>query len=390
MSATAASPWSQLSISEIADFGSGEMISVAHLQRRRSQRFPIPVYGGNGVAGYTSIATTKDPTVILGRVGQKCGVVYQNTEPVWITDNALYARRFKRPVDVRFFARALEAARLNDVKNKNDLPLITQGILQDVKLAWPNTIAEQRAIADALSVTDELIEGMDRVIQKKLAVKQGFMQQLLTGRTRLPGHSGEWVARKIGDFAQVKTGGTPSTAIGRYWGGNIRWMSSGEIHKKRVHEVAGRITGDGLRESAAQLFPIGTVLIALAGQGRTRGTVAVSRVELTTNQSLAGILPGGQHDPDFLYYNLDARYAELRGESSGDGGRGGLNLTLIKNLEVAMPGVDEQVAISRVLGDVDDEIAALTLQLEKIRAIRSGMMQQLLTGRVRLPAEVAT
>lgn len=154
-------------------------------------------------------------------------------------------------------------------------------------------------------------------------------------------------------------------------------------------EVDGRITEDGLRESSAHLFPAETVLMALAGQGKTRGTVAISRVELSTNQSIAGILPSDRYDSDFLYYNLDARYDELRGESAGDGGRGGLNLTIINNLDVLMPPIEEQKAISGVLSDADDEITALERRLESARAIKQGMMQELLTGRTRLTEEVA-
>lgn len=246
-------------------------------------------------------------------------------------------------------------------------------------------IAEQDAIAAAMTDVDYLITALERLIAKKQAIKQGMMQQLLTGRTRLPGFNGPWSLRSIGDFAQVKAGGTPSTAVPRYWGGDIRWMSSGEVHQKRVREVRGRITVDGLRESSAQLLPVGTVLIALAGQGKTRGTVAVSRVELSTNQSIAGILPSKDHDSEFLYYNLDTRYDELRGESAGEGGRGGLNLTIIKSLEVFMPGIDEQAAIARVLAAVDDEVSGLSNRVDKARAIKQGMMQQLLTGRTRLP-----
>lgn len=261
--------------------------------------------------------------------------------------------------------------------------------IKRLRLSLP-AVDEQARVAGALETAEDLIASLERLIAKKEAIRQGLMQQLLSGRTRLPGFTDEWASRKIGEFAQVKAGGTPSTAVPRYWGGDVPWMSSGEIHAKRVHRVAGRITQDGLRESAAQLLPAGTVLMALAGQGKTRGTVAVSRIELSTNQSIAGILPSITHDPDFLYYNLDTRYDELRGESSGDGGRGGLNLTIIKKLDVLMPPRNEQAAIARVLADADDELDALRARLTKSRAIKTGMMQQLLTGRVRLPEEAVS
>lgn len=162
-------------------------------------------------------------------------------------------------------------------------------------------------------------------------------------------------------------------------------MSSGEVHQKQVYSVRGRITRLGLQKSSAQVMPPGTVLMALAGQGKTRGTVAVSRIELTTNQSIAGIYPSEQHDSDYLYYNLDARYAELRGESAGDGGRGGLNLTIIKRLAVPFPARDEQATIARVLLDADEEIEVLDERLAKARAVRTGLLQQLLAGRIHLP-----
>lgn len=265
---------------------------------------------------------------------------------------------------------------------------IGQRDLATVEIEIPSK-SEQKAIAAALDDASALISSIERLIAKKRYVKQGLMQELLTGRTRLPGFSGEWRARAIGEFAQVKAGGTPSTAVRRYWGGQVRWMSSGEIHRKRITEVDGRITDEGLRESAAQLLPVGTVLMALAGQGKTRGTVALSEVELATNQSIAGILPSGTHDPEFLYYNLDTRYDELRGESAGDGGRGGLNLTIINKLRVLMPGIDEQRAVSGVLHDVDAEIAALGRRLVSARNVKYGMMQELLSGRTRLVSEVA-
>ncbi|QXJ22538.1 restriction endonuclease subunit S [Actinomadura graeca] len=267
-------------------------------------------------------------------------------------------------------------------------PNITKNDVKSFPFHLPS-LPEQAVIANVINDATEFLSALEQVIVKKRAIKQGLMRELLTGRTRLPGFTAEWAERKIGEFTEVMTGGTPSTFVSRYWGGDIRWMNSGEIHKKRVREVSGRITVDGLRESPAKILPRGTVLMALVGQGRTRGTVAVTEVELTINQSMAGILPGREHDSDFLYYLLDTRYEELRGESAGDGGRGVLNLKIIKNLSVRMPQLNEQVAIGQVLRDTDAEIETLDRRLEATRAIKQGMMQELLTGRTRLVAEGA-
>jgi len=246
-------------------------------------------------------------------------------------------------------------------------------------------LAEQRVIADVLSDMDTLIEAIEQLLAKKRDVKQGAMQELLSGKRRLPGFSGTWKEKMIGDFTDCTAGGTPSTRVPAYWGGNIRWMSSGELHLKRVFEVEGRITEAGLKSSSTQLVPAQCVLIGLAGQGKTRGTVAINMVPLCTNQSIAAIFPNGSFEPLFLYYNLDTRYDELRELSSGDGGRGGLNLTLIRSLRVPLPPTkEEQGAIASVLADIDEEISAVEQKLAKARLVKQGMMQELLTGRIRL------
>ena len=102
---------------------------------------------------------------------------------------------------------------------------------------------------------------------------------------------GAWIVTKLGNVASVTAGGTPSTLNSNYWNGTIRWMNSGELTLKRVYEVQNFITEQGLKNSSTKLIPKFSVLIGLAGQGRTRGTVAMNMVELCTNQSVASVYP---------------------------------------------------------------------------------------------------
>jgi type I restriction enzyme S subunit len=243
---------------------------------------------------------------------------------------------------------------------------------------------EQTTIAEALTDSDALIESLEQVLAKKRQLKQGAMQELLTGRRRLPGFGGDWDTKRIGEFAGCTAGGTPSTGVSQNWGGAIRWMNSGELHLKMVAEVEGRITEEGLRNSSTKMLPARCVLIGLAGQGKTRGTVAMNLVPLCTNQSIATILPNASYASEFLYHNLESRYDELRELSSGEGGRGGLNLTIIRQVTVPFPSLHEQTSISSILSDMDAEIAALEAKLAKARHLKQGMMQELLTGRIRL------
>lgn len=190
----------------------------------------------------------------------------------------------------------------------------------------------------------------------------------------------KWQIKSINDLAKVSAGGTPSTKNKEYWeNGTVPWMASGEVHKKRVRATEKFITEQGLSNSSAKMFPRKTVLIALAGQGKTRGTVAISEMELTTNQSIAGIIVKDNNiDPDFLFHNLDSRYLELRQISTG-GGREGLNLEIIKEIEVNVPGLAEQKKIAEILTSVDKVIELTEIEIEKLKNLKKGMMQDLLT-----------
>jgi type I restriction enzyme, S subunit len=261
--------------------------------------------------------------------------------------------------------------------------------LKLLPVAIPSTDTEQRAIARALTDADALIDSLQQLLTKKRQIKQAAMQELLTGKRRLPGFIDAWEESLIGEFTDCTAGGTPSTREDRFWGGPIPWMSSGDLHLKRIHEVDGRITDEGLNNSSTKWIPERCVLIGLAGQGKTRGTVAMNFIPLCTNQSIAAIFPCESYDTDFLYHNLDGRYEELRELSAGDGGRGGLNLTLIRSITVPRPSMQEQQAIARALSDMDTGIDTLESRLTKALALKQAMAQALLTGRIRLVAPTA-
>uniref|UniRef100_UPI0030C840F6 restriction endonuclease subunit S n=1 Tax=Yeosuana marina TaxID=1565536 RepID=UPI0030C840F6 len=162
-------------------------------------------------------------------------------------------------------------------------------------------------------------------------------------KTKLGWIPDSWSVKRIDSIAKTSAGGTPSTRVKAYWNGNVLWMNSGDLNKKIINEVEGRITEIGLKESSAKLVPINSVLVGLAGQGKTRGTAAINKVELSTNQSVAFIVPNSDLVYyKYLYFNIDSRYEELRRLSTGDGGRGGLNLKLINGFKIYIPSKVEQ------------------------------------------------
>ena len=201
---------------------------------------------------------------------------------------------------------------------------------------------------------------------------------------RFPEFSIAWETKKLGEIAQVSAGATPSTLKREYWGGSIRWMNSGELNLKRVIEVENRITEIGLKKSSTKLIPKHSILIGLAGQGKTRGTVAMNMVELCTNQSIASVLPNEEvYYSDYLYHNLDNRYDELRSLSTGDGGRGGLNLQIIKSLVIELPTLPEQQKIATFLTSVDTKLTQLKQKKNLLEQYKKGVMQKIFSQEIR-------
>jgi type I restriction enzyme S subunit len=266
---------------------------------------------------------------------------------------------------------------------------IDQAGIGDLEVQLP-PLPEQRKIATILGIWDKAISTIERLIDNSKQQKKALMQQLLTGKKRLLDDSGkmfgdEWNEFIVGNVAKLTAGGTPNTKQPEYWGGNISWMSSGEVNLKQVFSVKGRITELGLKKSSTKDIPENSILIALAGQGKTRGTVAINRIKLCTNQSIAAIMPDEKRlDAEFLYFNLDFRYQELRAMSTGDGGRGGLNLSILKSIKLKLPSVKEQKKIADVLTNMDREIKLLEKQLADLKQEKKALMQQLLTGKRRV------
>ena len=153
-----------------------------------------------------------------------------------------------------------------------------------------------------------------------------------------------WKEVKIGSLCSLSTGGTPTSTVPAYYdNGNIKWLVSGDIHKGQIYDCEGRITELGMNSSNAKYLPENSVLIALNGQGKTRGTVAMLRTKATCNQSLVAINPNDSKilKSEFLYYYLKSLYKYIRG-LTGDNQRSGLNMPIIREISIKLPPIEEQ------------------------------------------------
>ena len=243
-----------------------------------------------------------------------------------------------------------------------------------------HSLAEQTAIAAVLSDTDALIQGLDQLIAKKRNIKQGAMQELLTGKKRLPGFAGEWEKKKVSEVGEIITGSTPPTSNKTYWNGDIPWITPTDISAIRDIWCSERqITQYGLK--VLRQLPANTLLVTcIASIGKN----SILRKTGACNQQINAVIPDDKHNVDYLYYLIENNKFHLLS-------RAGITATNIVSkrefMEIVFvfpPTLAEQTAIAAVLSDMDAEIAALEQKRDKYKAIKRGMMQELLTGKIRL------
>ncbi len=163
----------------------------------------------------------------------------------------------------------------------------------------------------------------------------------------------------------------------------IPWLSSGEVNKKRLNETDNMISKEGLENSSAHWVKENSIMIALAGQGKTRGTVAVNNIPLTTNQSIAAIEPDETLNFEFIFQNLSKRYDELRMMSSGDGTRGGLNKKIIYDVRIAAPIIEEQEKIGAFFKQLDNTIVQNERKIDLLRQLKQAYLQRIFSQELR-------
>ncbi len=256
---------------------------------------------------------------------------------------------------------------------------ITNANLNAFKIPLPSSSQERITIAAALSDVDALLAKLDQFIAKKRDLKQAAMQELLTGQTRLPGFHGEWEVTLIEECGEILTGGTPRTDIKEYWGEGYPWITPTDIASGRDISASERsITRQGL--DTIRALPKNTVLVTcIASIGKN----AILRTAGGCNQQINAVVPNKDNCAEFLYYLFEASKQYLLA-NAGTTATSMISKATFSKLTFSTPSFQEQTAIATVLSDMDAELAALEARRDKTRALKQGMMQELLTGRIRL------
>lgn len=337
-------------------------------------------------------------------IGRACIVPDLGYKIITAVDNVIL--RPKAPFDKKYLMYLMNsseyAAYTSLIARGATMKRISRGQLGNIKIPFP-TENEQTQIAFYLDYQcariDNLVEKKEKLVELLKKKRQAIIIEAVTKGLNLKAkmkYSGAewlgempegWRACKLKWLANIYAGGTPNTSIDKYWtDGTVPWLNSGTVNQKRIRTASEFITEEAVSNSSAKWVPKNSLVMALAGQGKTKGTVAILEIDATCNQSMAAIVPDRTIIlTEFLFYFLHASYSRIRG-LAGSEQRDGLNLEIIGDIFCPLPKLEEQKEIVTYLNDIDSMvdfmIEKLVLQIEKIREYRQSIVSEAVTGKV--------
>ena len=245
--------------------------------------------------------------------------------------------------------------------------------LKKISIVYPD-IEKQKHIVETLDKISAIIESRKQELQTlDELIKARFVEMFGDPNT----NGKKWHVGKILDVGQCVAGATPSTSKPEYWeNGTIPWLSSGEVNKGRVYETDTKITQLGYDNASTKMIPPKTVILAMAGQGKTRGTAAITEIELCTNQSICSIVNNEKINPEYLLVFLKMQYKELRNASTSSEGRGGLNLKIIGNYPIIIPPIELQNKFAEFVQEVDKSKVVVQKAIDEAQLLFDSLMQE--------------
>lgn len=250
---------------------------------------------------------------------------------------------------------------------------ISKKIVSDIEINVPEMNLQKKAVLNLerlskiISLRKSEIDKLDALIRARFVEMFGDPSV----------NNKRWQRGVINEIGSCIAGATPSTKVDEYWNnGTIPWMSSGEVNKGRIDRTDNFITHLGYDKTSTKLVPPKTVVLAMAGQGRTRGMAAITEIELCTNQSICSIVNNEKIDAEYLLYFLKLQYNELRRASTNTDGRGGLNLKIIGNYPIIIPPVGLQKRFANFVEQVNKSKVEVQKALDKAQLLFDSLMQK--------------
>lgn len=330
-----------------------------------------------------------------GEIG-RAAVWTGSASPVSFQNHLHRLRPSKPGIEPRFYVYFLQSAFTQlglfaGAGNKTTIPNLSRNQLAALEVPEPSP-QEQRGVARVLAAVRAAVKAHERSADHAEDLKRAAMHELFTHglrggpskETEIGPVPASWEVRRLGDDHDIVGGGTPLRSVAAYWaGGTIPWVKTGEVNYSVIQGTAEHITQAGLDNSSARLLPPGTLLVAMFGQGVTRGRVAILGIEATCNQACAALRPRADRvDARFLYHLLTSKYEDLRQLAHG-GQQQNLNIDIVRNFQVAVPlNREEQLEIVAILDAIDSKIDLHRRKRAVLEELFKSLLHKLMTGEV--------
>lgn len=373
----------------------GDLAEVKYGKTKPKTEGDIPVVGSGGIYAKTDKPLVDFQTIVIGRKGT-AGKTWLFFEPCYPSDTTFYLK-WKKEVDVSFIYNYMTLNPLSGEHAKTTLPSLQKPDLENYLIPFP-LLSEQQKIAYVLSSIQESKEKTENIINTLIELKKSTMKHLFTygpvefdeignvklKETEIGNVPYQWKESKVRDHSDILTGGTPKTEIKSYWEPQeIPWMKSGEIQGHPINSVSTYISKNGLENSNARWLPKKSVVIALAGRGKTRGTTAPLEFDCTCNQSVVCIKPDENISYLYLHYYLSNLYSYIR-RLTGDKDRSGLNKQLVGNIPLYYPTIEIQHQIGDMLSSVDKKVWQERNKKIALGELFKSMLHNLMTAKIRV------
>ena len=387
--------WSIKRIKDYATVYSGSSITNSELLDEGYE-----VYGGNGFMGYTNKYNVKAESIIIGRVGAKCGNVKLITEKKWISDNALILKKIKRNDTYRYVAMLLDRMNLGSLSTSTAQPLVTGTKVLNQFILFPS-LEEQNQIAQYLDTKSQAIDKKINLLNKKADYYKELRKSLinetvckgLDKNVKLKESGIEWICKipqhwKVKRFkdvvAKYTTGGTPSTSNTEFFNGNNIWICISDISDaKYISNSKMKLTDEALKSANIIKTPKGSLLYSFK---LSIGKMAFVTEDVYTNEAILSIFPNKNIDLEYYYFMLPMFM--LLAATENIYGAKMLNQKLIANAFVLHPPKEEQTAIGIYLDEKTQKIDAIVnnigKQIETLKELRKTLINDVVTGKIKV------
>ena len=356
--------WTYKKLGEVAKISSGKSIPANEIEECFYDGL-YPCYGGNGIRGYVNRYSHDGFFPIIGRVGALCGNVHLSNGKFYATEHALVVS-LKTEINPQYTEYSLKSLNLRRFAKGVAQPVLSASTISEIPIPVP-PLAEQERIVAELDLLSGIIEKKKEQLKAYDQLAQSIFYTMFGDPIDNPKG---WETKKLGDISSIGTGATPSREKEElYYGGDISWVKTTEVHNCDITKTEETITQMAIEQTNCRIYPPDTLLMAMYGQGKTRGQIAKLRIHAATNQACAAIsLNFNICNLDYIYELLRINYDYIRAMAQG-GNQANLNMKLVASIPIILPPLSLQQEFAEKVESIERQKALIRQSIDEVQTM---------------------